>query len=545
MKGSNSSIHDSPDSMEQALSRSKRLAVSGPLIFALIMGILSTASSAATAHVVAVNEANKVMTAEALHRENDIENAIANNFILLEKNNNLSISVDRLRHVTTHSSNAVTHMMDSLDLNNRINHWMSKDKTIQYSDPALEEFSGDIRSMVMKDANGLLDSEIESMIRLASNTATMVTTIIPLAGHSNQCSNRLLMKTLHVTLVNHRTRTTIVRENGKLYPNNGDRSRYLIIPQDGILSKWAELFNQEIHVVGRTCWADQSINASAGTTPNPLFQIFTLQIPKNMTIVEYCPSNNTWISRKWTVTTFTRLELPITCKIKSKKFNCSALSLTSSETKEVQFPHHRMKILEQHWDEEANNLNRTKFYRSNVTVELTTSSFPALPTLTKPSNLKIPLIGAGGAIAFILLASIGIKLTTCKKTDNQTGTVNFNINTTNSANNENNAANSANNDNKVNEDNIKKASSAQTAVPPSKTIEEILSMKPSERSQEEQRLAREHEWEQKELEASTQHCEKEEDVKIWKLLEKDANLRTSREQLAVDEWTKRQDPFQM
>ena len=70
-------------------------------------------------------------------------------------------------------------------------------------------------------------------------------------------------------------------------------------------------------------------------------------------------------------------------------------------------------------------------------------------------------------------------------------------------------------------------------------------MKPSERSPEEQKLALEHIWEQKELEASTQQSEKEEEVKIWKLLGKDANLRTSREQLAVDEWTKQQDPFQL
>ena len=466
LKGSKSSIHDTPDSIEHALSRSKRLVISGPLIFATIMGILATATSAATAHVVAVNEANKVMTAEALHRENDIENGIANNFINLEKTNNLSISVDRLRHVTTHSSNAVTHVMDALDLNNRINHWMSKDKTIQYSDPALEEFSGDIRSMVKKDTKGLLDSEIQSMIRLATNTATMVTTIVPLAGFSNLCNNRLLMKTLYVTLVNHRTRTTIVKEEGKLYPSTGDRSKYLIIPQDGILSKSAELFNQEIHMVGRTCWADRSINASAGPTTNPLFQTFTLQIPKNMTIVESCPTNQTWVSRKWTVTTFTRLELPIMCKIKSEKFNCSAISLTSSETKEVHFPHHRMTILEQHWDEEANNINQTEFYRSNVTVEITASRFPALPTLNKPSNLKIPLISVGGAIAFILLASIGIKLTTCKKTNNPTGDVNVNINTTNSANNENNTTNSANNDNKINEDHKEMAPTAPNVTPP-------------------------------------------------------------------------------
>ena len=171
-------------------------------------------------------------------------------------------------------------------------------------------------------------------------------------------------------------------------------------------------------------------------------------------------------------------------------------------------------------------------------MEPTTSSFPALPTLTKSSNLKIPLICVGGAIAFILLASIGIKLTTCKKTDNPTGAVNFNINTTNSANNENNAANSANND-------IGEALPAPTAVPPPKTLKEILSMKPSERSEEEQRLVLEHRWEQKEQEASAQQSETGESVKIWKLLEKDANLRTSREQLAVDEWTKKQDPFQM
>lgn len=60
-----------------------------------------------------------------------------------------------------------------------MNHWLSKDDTLQYSDPALEDFAGDIRYMVMQDTKGLFDAEIESMIRLASNTATVVTTIIP------------------------------------------------------------------------------------------------------------------------------------------------------------------------------------------------------------------------------------------------------------------------------------------------------------------------------------------------------------------------------
>ena len=169
------------------------------------------------------------------------------------------------------------------------------------------------------------------------------------------------------------------------------------------------------------------------------------------------------------------------------------MSLISSETKEVQFPHHRMKILEQHWDEEATNINETKFYRSNVTVKPTTYSFPAITT--DYSNLKIPLICVGGVTALILLASIGIKLTACKKPSEPTGAVNVNIN--NSANNDNNAVSSA-------DKAIKEAPPAATIIeaPPVKTLKVILSMKPSERSKEEQERVQEHKWEQKEQEAS-------------------------------------------
>ena len=157
---------------------------------------------------------------------------------------------------------------------------------------------------------------------------------------------------------------------------------------------------------------------------------------------------------------------------------------------------------------------------------------------TDYSNLKIPLICVGGVTAFILLASIGIKLTTCKKTNDPTGAVNVNINTTNSANNENNAANSANNE-------VKEELPAPIEASPPKTLKEILSMKPSERSEEEQKLVLEHKWEQKEKEASAQQSGSGEPVKIWKLLEKDANLRTSREDIALDAWKKKQDPFEL
>jgi len=208
--------------------------------------------------------------------------------------------------------------------------------------------------------------------------------------------------------------------------------------------------------------------------------------------------NDTWISRTWTVTTFTKLELPITCKIKSAKFNCSAMTLLSSETKEVQFQHHRMKILEQHWNEEATNLNETRFYRSNVTVELATTSFPSIKT--DYSNLKIPLIFVGAITAVILLACLVIKLTACKKNDSPTKPVNVIFNTTNSANNENNATNSANNENNAANQFNKTDEEPTAPIPPFRTLQDILNMKPSQRTEEEKRRVLEHQWEQNEKE---------------------------------------------
>ena len=121
-----------------ALIRTRRVVVSGPIIFATIMGILSTTTSAVTAHVIATNKAHKVMDAEQIHREEDVGNGIINNVINLGKIINLGKSVDHLRHASTHASNALTDVMDSLDFNNQVNHWVSQEETIIYSDPSLE-----------------------------------------------------------------------------------------------------------------------------------------------------------------------------------------------------------------------------------------------------------------------------------------------------------------------------------------------------------------------------------------------------------------------
>ena len=463
------------------------------------MGILSTSTSAVTAHVISVNEANKVMDAEMLHREEDIDNGITNNLSNIGKTNNLSISVDHLRHVSTHASNEVTNVMDSLELNTKINHWISQDKTIQYSDPALEEYSEDIRAMVAQDTLGLMDSEIESIVRLASNTATVVTTIIPVSGSSKKCKNRLMMKTLYVTVVNHRTRTIITKEGDRLYPS-GDRSRYLLIPLDGVLSKSAELFNQEMHMVGRTCWAHHSINATSSPATDALFQTFNIRLKGNMSITEHCPHNASWVSTNWTISSFTKLSLPITCKLTSEKFNCSAVSLISSETKAIHFPHHRMKILEQHWEEDKVNINQTELVRSNITLPHRSTFLPTLDSITQFSHLKTPLLCAGGAAFLILLVVIFTKLIVSRASNG------VNVNVQNS--------NTNTNDSTVVPPSTPVIAASAPAIPPPTTpptqlaynypeveIQDILKKKGYHSTWEEKELVRQHSLRKKELQA--------------------------------------------
>merc|ERR1712173_325490 len=116
----------------------------------------------------------------------------------------------------------------------------------------------------------------------------------------------------------------------------------------------------------------------------------------------------------------------------------------------------------------------------------------------------VELIGSivfiGGITAFILLASLVIKLTACKKNDNPTKPVNVIFNTTNSANNENNATNSANNENNATNQFNKTDEEPTAPIPPFRTLQDILNMKPSQRTEEEKRRVLEHQWEQNEKE---------------------------------------------
>ena len=68
--------------------------------------------------------------------------------------------------------------------------------------------------MVSKNSTGLTNSEIKGKARLSAEITTMVTTIIPISGSSDKCEDRLIMKTMMVPLVDHRSRTVVTQENG-------------------------------------------------------------------------------------------------------------------------------------------------------------------------------------------------------------------------------------------------------------------------------------------------------------------------------------------
>ena len=146
-----------------------------------------------------------------------------------------------------------------------------------------------------------------------------------------------------------------------------------------------------------------SLNASTSPATDPLFQTFTIAGKGNLSITESCPHQDSWVSTVWTISPLTKLELPITCRITSEKFNCSAMSLKSNETKKNIFPNLRMAILEQHWEkEETNQLEPTIETRKNQPLPI--------PTPDQSTHLNMHLLCAGGVFFLMSLTVIGIKL---------------------------------------------------------------------------------------------------------------------------------------
>ena len=333
------------------LTNNKHLEISNPIIFSTVMGSSSSTTMAAAAHATSISQAHKITNTKAPKRNNKISNKIQND----------------------------------------TSSWTTPDKIIRYSDQALKHFTTAIESIVSQNRTDPSNPETKHMISLAKDTATVVTTLIPTNTSSTHCVTRLLMTTLSVSVVNPDSRISIIKEGDKFYSENSDESRYLLLPQDSVISKQTKAFDREIYLVKRTCWADQSINASTSLSEDPLFQSFTIASTSNLSIVEYCPHKNSWISKTRTLAPHTKFDLPVTCRITSNKLNCSAVSLKSNETGENTFPNLCMTILEQQWE--------TKQKENHIS-----------PLQDQSNQLKMHLICAGGTLLIISATVIGIKV---------------------------------------------------------------------------------------------------------------------------------------
>ena len=80
--------------------------------------------------------------------------------------------------------------------------------------------------------------------------------------------------------------------------------------KDSVISKTTDLFGRKIQVVGRTCIVDDTVNSSAITSGNILFEQYYFQFNGEMTITENCPKEDKVISVNWNFTSEANITLP-------------------------------------------------------------------------------------------------------------------------------------------------------------------------------------------------------------------------------------------
>ena len=114
---------------------------------------------------------------------------------------------------------------------------------------------------------GLTESEVKETTRLSADLTSMVTTVVPISNSSYKCEDMLLVKTMLVPLVNHRSRMEVTMVDGKLIQKYGNRSTYILLSQDAVLSKKT--------VIGRVCKIHNSVNASSSTSTDAIFEEFS------------------------------------------------------------------------------------------------------------------------------------------------------------------------------------------------------------------------------------------------------------------------------
>ena len=189
--------------------------------------------------------------------------------------------LDGVRETTTLATHAQTNLNKAIALENKFSHLVSRSGTIEFSDPSQEIFMQAIIDMNNKDTEGLTRSEVGQKTRVSADITTMTTFIIPTKASSAMCEDRMILKTMFVPVINHRSRRIVITEGGKLYPKFGDKSRYILLSRNSYLSKKTTLFESSVRIVGRSCSIHNSVNATVTPSQNPLFEDFHFLLDGN------------------------------------------------------------------------------------------------------------------------------------------------------------------------------------------------------------------------------------------------------------------------
>ena len=411
--------HMDPDSI---VERIQRFVISGAILIATAFGVAGLATAAGTAHVIANNQAHKVLKKVQNHRAEDIKNSIINDEFTLGLIQDVGSDLDGVRETTTLATHAQTNLNQAIDLEDKFSHLVSRSGTVEFSDPSQEVFMQAIKEMNNRDTEGLTRSEVGQKTRVSADITTLTTFIIPTKSSSAMCEDRMILKTLFVPVINHRSRRVVIIEGGKIFPKFGDKSRYILLSRNSLLSKQTKLFESSVRIVGRSCSIHISVNATVSPSPNPLFEDYHFRLGGNLTITETCPSNSSNPSKEWIISSDTKLRLPLACSLQSTLINCNSIPIKSGDTQVVHFSNHRMRIIEQHWNKEKLNFNETVFVRSKVEMDNSAddSTFSFLDSL---DNFKVPIIGSGGAaVMVVIIVIIIITAIKCQKGSNPAST---------------------------------------------------------------------------------------------------------------------------
>ena len=208
-------------------TRIERFIISTSILIGTAVGAASIAAAGVTAAVVADREVQGVVEAERIHREEDVGNAIYNNYVNLNLTGIIAKDMDNIRQTEAWSSLSSNSVSQAQSSSKVIDHMFSRSEVFEFSDPQSESFFNAIKERVSKNAIGLTESEKGEATRLSAELTSMITSAVS-TSNSKKCDATILIKTLVTPIINHRSRLEVSMVNGRLVRKYGNHSTYIL-----------------------------------------------------------------------------------------------------------------------------------------------------------------------------------------------------------------------------------------------------------------------------------------------------------------------------